>query len=514
MESFEGFRKSGTFIVAPGTEVQGDLILNGGKTTLDLYAKDFFSTHALKDGCITGALHDRTKVSLIDCITTLGLGSGTRGTEHYHFASVFPHFVIFGDDHITSVDRKITEVSVLVDDAANLFYDFDAFGKVIDARPHMEKIVEAKKEKGRDIAIGDHPMIFYFTGKYEIFKAETVFGTVSATHRPSYAYPGPTGIKLDNKIHLDIAFKESATVAEAISNVTAILRFLEIIAGRPQNVLRLIFSVPGAGEGPNLLDVYWSMPPSRAGDDKDQRPHPADLPIQAARTPDDFATVLTAWLARDQEWRNARARFSSAFALQHRFTIDRLVGAANMFDILPASAVPADVPLTPELEDAKKASRALFKSLSPSPERDSILNALGRLGKAALKHKVRSRNRLILERIPTLLPELDLVTDEAVDCRNYYVHGTKPKMDYSEEFDQVIFFTEALEFTFAASDLIECGWDIERWSKQSSSISHPFDRFRDNYEARLNDLKRALTAAKSTAAVSVSRPLVASPASK
>lgn len=138
MESFEGFRKSGTLIVAPGVEVQGDLILKGAKTTLDLYAKDFFSTHALQGGCILGALHDRTKVSLINCITTLGIGSGTRGTEHYHFASVFPHSVIFGDDHITSVDRKITDVSVLVDDAATMFYDFDAVGKVIDARPHMK----------------------------------------------------------------------------------------------------------------------------------------------------------------------------------------------------------------------------------------------------------------------------------------------------------------------------------------------------------------------------------------
>ena len=43
MESFEGFRKSSTFIVAAGTEVQGDLILNGANTTLDLYANDFFS---------------------------------------------------------------------------------------------------------------------------------------------------------------------------------------------------------------------------------------------------------------------------------------------------------------------------------------------------------------------------------------------------------------------------------------------------------------------------------------
>ena len=109
---------------------------------------------------------------------------------------MFPHFVVFGEEHITSAEQKITELSFHVDDAANLFYDFDAFGTVIDARSHMEKIVEAKKENGRDIAIGEHPMLFYFTGKYEIFKAETTLGTISATHRPSFPYPGPEGIKI------------------------------------------------------------------------------------------------------------------------------------------------------------------------------------------------------------------------------------------------------------------------------------------------------------------------------
>ena len=180
-----------------GVEVQGDLILKGAKTTLDLYSKDFFSTHALQESCILGALHNRMKVSLVDCITTQGLGSGSRGEERYHFASVFPHFVVFGEEHITSADQKITELSFHVDDAANLFYDFDAFGNVIDARPHMERIVEAKKENGRDIAIGEHPMIFYFTGKFEIFKAETALGTITAAHRPSYTFPGPEGIKVE-----------------------------------------------------------------------------------------------------------------------------------------------------------------------------------------------------------------------------------------------------------------------------------------------------------------------------
>lgn len=506
MESFEGYRKSGTFVITEGTEVQGDLILKGPKTTLDLYAKDFFSTHDIRNGCILGALHDRTKVSLIDCITTQGPGSGSRGSESYHFSSVFPHFVIFGEDHITATDKKITNVSFHVEDAATLFYDFDAFGKVSNAGPHMAKIVEAKRTYGRDIVVGDNPILFYFTGKCEIFKAETAFGTVTAEHRPSYTMPGPRGIKLDNRIYVNLAFKDRATVNEAITAVRTLLRYLEIIAGRPQTVLRLVFVIPAPEDKQSILDVYWSMSPLRDTDDPERKPHPADLPIQAARAPEHFSSVLTSWLAREHEWRNARSRFSTAFALQHSFTIDRLVGAANMFDILPASAVPADVSLTKGLEEAKMKSQALFQALPSSPERNSVLSALGRLGKASLKLKVRARSKLILDRIPARFPELELVIDEAVDCRNYFVHGSKAKMDYTNEFDQVIFFTEALEFIFAASDLVECGWNIEAWSAQSSTMSHPFDRFRIDYELHLKDLKRALAAAKLLATSLASKP--------
>lgn len=494
MQSFEGFRKSGTFFVSPEIEVQGELILKGDGTTLDLYSKDFFSTHDLKDGCITGTFYDRTKVSLIHCITTQGPGSGTRGKEKYHFSSVFPHFALFGDEHITSEDRKISEVSFLVDDAATLFYDFDAFGQVINALPHMERIVETK-EIERDIAIGKHPMIFYFTGKHEVFTAETALGTISAEHRPSYSMPGPHGIKLDNEIHVNVAFKEALNVGEAITKVDAVLRFLEIIAGRPQNVLRLAFRLQSTDERPSLLNVYWCMPPNREGGKEDRRPHPGDLPIQAARTPDYFAAVLKRWLARHHEWTSARFRFSSSFACQHRFTIDRIVGAANMFDILPSSAVPATVVLPQDVKDAKKVCSEIFKKLPKSPERESVLNALGRLGKSSLRRKIQSRAKLILDVIPERFPELDLVIQEAVDCRNYFVHGSKAKIDYGKDFDLVSFYTEALEFIFAASDLLECGWDIKEWSTQSSTVAHPFDRFRHGYAPGLAELKKALAVA-------------------
>lgn len=173
-------------------------------------------------------------------------------------------------------------------------------------------------------------------------------------------------------------------------------------------------------------------------------------------------------------------------------TTDRLVGAANMFDIMPASACEADEELPPALKDAKLAARDVFRVLPSSPERDSVLNALGRIGKPSLKRKIRSRVKLIIDAVGAKFPNLELVTDQAVDCRNYYVHGTPGKFSYEGHPDQPIFFTDTLEFVFAASDLIDSGWDIAEWIKHGTTMSHPFGRYCVDYAARLLELKKIL----------------------
>ena len=73
------------------------------------------------------------------------------------------------------------------------------------------------------------------------------------------------------------------------------------------------------------------------------------------------------------------------------------------------------------------------------------------------------------------------------------MHGTPGKFSYEIHSDQPIFFTDTLEFVFAASDLIEAGWDIAEWIKQGTTMSHPFGRYRVNYAARLSELKKLLT---------------------
>ncbi|MCI5219166.1 MAG: hypothetical protein D3914_08245 [Candidatus Electrothrix sp. LOE2] len=89
-------------------------------------------------------------------------------------------------------------------------------------------------------------------------------------------------------------------------------------------------------------------------------------------------------------------------------------------------------------------------------------------------------------------PEIELVLDQAVDCRNYYVHVTETKIDYSRNAGQLIFLTDTLEFFFVVSDLVESGWDIAAWIEQRPFHTHPFGRYVVSYRERLEVLKKLL----------------------
>nr|WP_246682863.1 HEPN domain-containing protein [Mesorhizobium sp. B2-8-3] len=234
---------------------------------------------------------------------------------------------------------------------------------------------------------------------------------------------------------------------------------------------------------PRIFEVYSTMKPHVRF--PGSPPHPADLPIDPVRRPEEYSNVLTDWLKRAPSWMDARSRYSNSLRTQV-FDIDRLVGSANMFDILPGSAVPKDIELSEDLIAARDQSRHIFSKLPDSAERSSILNALGRLGKSALKHKVRWRAAPIIEALGGKFPDLNWVLDEAVNCRNHYVHGTPSKVNYAANFqDSAGFFTKSLEFVFAVSDLIEAGWDVKAWAARSSSLTHPFFEYKHSYKANL-----------------------------
>lgn len=109
-------RQAGTFTIVPGRDVYGELTLAGRKTSLYLHDKEFFWTRDTR--YLTGVLHDLTKVSLIDCVTIKSMESGRSDGGRYHSANIFPHFAVFGDQHIAPEEKTITEVHLVVDDAS------------------------------------------------------------------------------------------------------------------------------------------------------------------------------------------------------------------------------------------------------------------------------------------------------------------------------------------------------------------------------------------------------------
>jgi hypothetical protein len=488
MEPLEETKWTGRFTISPGKDLYGELNFKGPETSLYLDDKASFNPLDIPDECITGVLHDLTKVSLMQCVTLSGPGSGPRGNDRYHFANIFPHYVVYGDRHIGPSEKVIAEVRFVVDDASTLFYDFDAFSSLLDARPFIEQITRANG-LNREVVIGPNPAIQYFTGKNEIFAADTVLGKISASHSPRLSSGGPSGVYLKNTIYVKLAFKEARAFDDAVLHTLALLRYLGTLVGRPQNVLELMLRVKSDEQNATFLKVYWSMPPKRGPSHEGRKPSPAEVLLDAVGRPEEFSRVLASWLDRQPSWRIARLSFFNSFAKQQRYDSIRLIASADMFDILPKEALPPDVTPSEQLKAAKATCEEIFNRLPRSPERDSVLSALGRVGKSSLRHKIRHRAQLVIDAIGDRLPELVLVIDEAVKCRNYYVHGGKPSFSYDDNFNAVVFFTNTLEFVFAASDLIESGWDIQAWSKIGTTGAHPFADYRADYTLCLQKLK-------------------------
>ena len=303
MDQLDKSRHVGLFSVAPDREVNGNLSLDGPNTSLYLWDENFFNIYQSDGKIITGILDNRTKVSLIDCLIS-GPGSYSRQGDTSEFCTVFPHYIVFGDQHVSYTDKKISSASFLLDDVATLFHDYNAFGFASDARSIVKQIVESEN-MDREIGMGDRPLVAYYTGKQEIFSSGTVFGTMSASHAPGYTMGSSRGIKIDNTIYIRIKFGEAITFMDVVDRLWKVQRFFELIVGRAQNLVECIIDT-GTDEKPQPLDVYFSMTPNYPRPEKDFEISSWDVLIDAVRNANGFSNVLAAWLERENTWRDAR----------------------------------------------------------------------------------------------------------------------------------------------------------------------------------------------------------------
>ena len=393
----------GMFIFPSGIEVPGMLNLTESKNQLTVWWNNEESclldelTPTIKS--VRGFLSkgNRLKVSLFNC--TWGRSflpfRGEEESKHFYKTDLSFDYAVFGHEYISHDKDLIDKVTFVMDDAKSFFNDPAVFGATVPEGP--------------------------------LFTADTIMGKVSAL-----ASRETNGLFIENEVSTILRLDEAVTFEDAVFRTFRVLHFFELLVGRPQNLVNLLVRKLDLKSHSNKwpLHVYGRRFPKHERSEEERRPGAL---MNAVQNPEKFSETLKKWLERDKDWREARDRFFSSCFTKHHYDEDRLVAAANMFDLLPY-----------------KKDSVLKRKIDRRPKGDS-----------ALKWKIRLlAEKVVAEFGEDKVPKLVEITDKAEECRNHYVHGTPTEIDCEKERE---FLTATLEFIFVASDLIKAGWDMKAW---------------------------------------------------
>lgn len=468
-------------------EVWGELALSGEDTHLRLRTGAQPANVGAPE-VIHGQLHDFTLVSCINCVggtaPTLAWNSAGKRSSSW---SVFPHQVLSGHSYFNPSEDLIRTVWFSTGDIYRIFDDFDSFGTA-DAPTIQLQALLPKTIGNRDVPIGPQPRFVYFAGRCNLLEASLPFGKLKVQHWPS-AQSNSQGAHITSQVMLQVEFEPTVTLEECLRKVASIGQFLSLVAGRSQGIENVQLVVDGSDKKELPLSLHWSLGPRQGVGQELDAPSWIDMPLDGIRREGEFRNVIERWFCSDEHV-IARARLHSCRNLGNHFDVDRLVAAANMFDLANGTS-PAE--LSPELANVRDECLGALRKLPRSDDRDGAIRALSDIGTPTLMKKVLSRAAMLHGHFG--LENLDKVLRQSVLCRNYFVHGPGDKrFNYAVLKDHTHFLTETLEFVFAAAELIECGWAAGDWRLRPHTGHHWFSRFLADYKQAssemLSDLER------------------------
>lgn len=425
---------TGMFLLPSGREVPGILNFTGPKSKLKIWweEKEDSPYPGLWPtmNSIRGFLSERNglKVSLIDCtwerITTTFRGDDE--SRDFEETGIFFDYAIFGHEYIPHHRELIDKAKFVLDDARSFFYDINALGTV---------------------------------PKEPIFTVDTVLGKVSAMVSKK-----TDDLFVENEVAVTLQFDELVTFKDAVYGTFRVFRFFELLIGRPQNLASFQIHKPDLGNSSDktAFQVYGRKFPKH---ERSAEKRTAAALVNVFQDLEEFSELLKRWLERHETWGEARDRFFSSCFIKQEYDEDRLVAAANVFDLIPKEAFPpgsdADLPedCKEAIRDCKRTLKTLLQKKNPK-QWEHVSNALGRVGKgSSLKKKIRVMAEEVMAEFGEYnVQKITEITDKAVDCRHRYVHGS-PIGFYCER----EFLTETLEFIFVTADLVKAGWDMKAW---------------------------------------------------
>lgn len=434
-------------------KVPGVLCLKASKSTFELWSDKFFRVAA---GVVHGTTTDAKFVSILDCLESIPGSAHAEGQKAYS-ANVTFHLATIGNRHLDADIESVLAIRFRFDELKSITRESGTgpLGIIHDPDPKiMESLRTHRPEWTSEVKEG--ATVLYFGGDTLVLPATlTDIGEISFNRGLTGTIGN--GIRLEDNSTVTIAFSSPVTIHTASDRMEMLRFFLGLLVGHLPTVERawIAHSYRQLSSGESYLDfsVELHKPLAHVLSKEDLTQFRIGfslLDCSDKSQRNQLSTVITNWFCRntDPERRHANWRFLKCF-MQHRsYSTDRIIAAANMFDLLPKTDWPH-----PKMKDLRK--------------------------------KVKSKAKLILKDIgDQCLPKLNEVIDHAVDCRNHYVHGNQAKLDYDATMP---FLTDTLEFVYGTSELIECGWDARRLTKLRSH-DHPFVSYLKRYKSDIDNI--------------------------
>ncbi len=467
----------GSFSVGEGPDVGGLLTLSEDGLSLFVWDTKMISPKTISS-TISGVLQDNRIVTLFDCLQTGG-GIFISGRAMTSRTTIFANHAVYGSESLNPSKKCVNRVMFRTDDTNLLFNDREAFA----LKPRSEQ---------------DPSIHATYSGVELIFSVDTSIGRVSA-RRATPIKEGidvSEGISISSKVNVEMAFDNEVTYYDAIHRADVVISFLALMIGRPQNLVELRIGVlPRCAEDRRewfAVEVTAFRRFRRHSADDGARIIRGRL-IDPVKDRGRFENVLANWLSRHDEWRHARSRYDRCVSNEREYHEDRMVGAANMFDLIPDNAVGPKRAIPENITSAIAECKRILKSARADrcdndDPCNSALRSLGMSKHKSLRQKICFRAEIVLRRVGCFFPDLEIVIDEAVKCRNIYVHGSdRQSADYPEP-GAMVFLISTLEFVFVASDLIDAGWDVSKWIERRM-LSHRFEHYVYNYQSNLNSVR-------------------------
>ncbi len=387
--------------------------------------------------------------------------------------SVSLDYVVGGRQHLPESD-SIVQIQFTIDDAGSLKWDPVFLGS----------------------AEGDHndqTGTIEWNWLTEIFQADTVIGRVSAGYRwdvpsPRMLPPHPSDLHIQADVIITLEFSSDQSLESAVNSTRKVVNFLATISEAPTAIVQMALGLESTSSSklelippPYYLPVYDRVSTERVVE-----------PI--VKDGASMSSLITNWIAlgegtivdgsaQDRRWKARKHYHTSCLLKNHVYDEDRLVSAANLFDLLPKSAVVTDFELSPEVEAGIDAARCAFKNLVKEDDvyhtRNRCLSALTRLKHPRLKDRVRARAKIVQDEVDLELEKIGLITDRAVNLRNLYVHESDS--DAETPLGLLVVCTATLEFVFVVSELIEAGWDVNA-AREFYRSRHPVKMYANYYK--------------------------------